>query len=123
MDLAVFAAAPDSDEITARTLLEACYRPGDHVEGDPDERIMAFYEDLRAVYPDFPPYDDDTPWSSMPLGIGIDHVFMNLRWSADDAVVALIQRLAAEHGLVLYDPQDDTVHRPRRGSWTADAGG
>jgi hypothetical protein len=28
---------------------------------------------------------------------------MNIRWSADNAVLDLIQRLAAEHGLVLYD--------------------
>jgi hypothetical protein len=29
--------------------------PGDHVEGEINERIAGFYEDLRAVYPDFPP--------------------------------------------------------------------
>jgi hypothetical protein len=116
MDLAVVAAAPNCDETAARALLDACYRTNVHVQGDLDHRIVAFYEAIRAVHPDSPPYDDATPWSSMPLGIGIDHVFMNIRWSTDHTVVALIQRLAAEHGLVLYDPQDDTVYLPPRES-------
>jgi hypothetical protein len=48
----------------------------------------------------------------MALDRGIDQVFMNIRWCADDAVLYLIQRLASEHGLVLYDPRDDTVYLP-----------
>jgi hypothetical protein len=43
---------------------------------------------------------------------GIDHVFMNISWSASDEVIEVIHRLAAEHILVLYDPQDDTVYLP-----------
>jgi len=43
---------------------------------------------------------------------GIVHVFMNIRHSADTAVVEAIQRLATKHGLVLYDPQGDAVHLP-----------
>lgn len=38
---------------------------------------------------------------------------MKIRWSADNAVLYLIQRLAAEHRLVLYDPQDDTIYVPQ----------
>jgi hypothetical protein len=113
MDLAVFAVAAGADEATARAVMEACYRRGEHVEGDLDERIVAFYEDLRAAYPDIGPGFEDSPWSSR-LEPGIDHVFMNIRWSADNAVLDLIQRLAREHGLVLYDPQDDTVYLPPR---------
>jgi hypothetical protein len=111
MDLAVFAVAAGADEAAARVVMEACYRHGQHVEGDLDERIMRFYEGLRAAHPDFGPGFDDSPWSSR-LDAGIDHVFMNIRWSADDAVLDLIQRLATEHGLVLYDPQDDTIYLP-----------
>jgi hypothetical protein len=37
---------------------------------------------------------------------------MNISWSADDVVVELIQLLAIQHGLVLYDDQDDTVYLP-----------
>jgi hypothetical protein len=45
-------------------------------EGELDGRIVAFYEELRARCPDFPPYRGDSPWMSMPLGVGIDHVQM-----------------------------------------------
>jgi hypothetical protein len=37
---------------------------------------------------------------------------MNIRHSAATAVVEAIQRLAVEHGLVLYDPQGDAVYLP-----------
>jgi hypothetical protein len=112
MDLAVFAVARGADETAARVAVEACSGTGEHVEGGLDERIVGFYEDLRAVYPDHPPYAQNSPWASMPLGTGIDHIFMNIRWSADDAVLELVQRLARTHGLVLYDPQDDTIYLP-----------
>jgi len=44
----------------------------------------------------------------MPLATCIDHVFMNISYFADDVVIEVIQRLATFHGLILYDPQDDT---------------
>lgn len=112
-DLAVFAADPGADEASARELIERCYNYRDHVEGDLDERIVAFYEELRAIYPDHPPYDSHAPWMSMPLAAGIDHVFMNISWSASNDVIDAIQRLAAKHILVLYDPQDDTLYLPK----------
>jgi hypothetical protein len=112
-DLIVIAAPPGADEAAARAVLEHCF-PGNgtHREGELDERIAGFYADLRANYPDLPPYDDNTPWSVMPLDTGIDHVVMNLRWSADDDVIDLIQQLATRHGLVLYDCQDGMVYLP-----------
>jgi hypothetical protein len=70
LDLVVVAAAPDVDEATARALIEHWNRGGTiHVEGDLDERIVGLYEDLRTAYPDFPPYDDSTPWSNMRRSI------------------------------------------------------
>ena len=91
-DLAVFAADPGADEAAARELIERCYNYRNHVEGDLDERIVALYEELRATYPDHPPYDSHTPWMSMPLATGIDHVFMNISWSASNDVIDAIQR-------------------------------
>jgi hypothetical protein len=111
-DLAVFAADPGADEAAVRRLIERCYADRYHVEGDLDERIVGFYEELRLIYPDHPPYDSQAPWMSMPLDTGIDHVFMNLSWSVNDEVIEVIQRLAAEHNLVLYDPRDRTVYLP-----------
>jgi hypothetical protein len=37
---------------------------------------------------------------------------MDYRWSAPDALLADIQRLAREHGLVFYDPQGSVVLDP-----------
>jgi hypothetical protein len=55
MDLAVFAVAPGGDEAAARVVLEARYGPDGHVEGELDERIVGFYENLRAApKPDAP---------------------------------------------------------------------
>jgi hypothetical protein len=110
-DLVVVAAQPGADEAAARALVDACYRPV-HADGDLDERIVAFYEELRALFPDYPPYDPDSPWASAPLGTGVDHVFMNIRFSTDNEVVDAIQRLAVRHGLTLYDPQGDDIYLP-----------
>ncbi len=112
MGLAVIAAPLGAGEAAVRALLDACRSPGPHTDGELDPRIVAFYEQLRAAYPDHPPYPTDSPWSSMPLDTGIDHIFLTIRWSADDQVLDLIQQLAASHGLVLHDPQDDTVYLP-----------
>ena len=111
-DLAVVAAEPGADESAARALIERCHVRRPHIEGELDQRIVAFYRELRAIYPDYAPHDDDSPWACAPLDTGIDHVFMNIRHSAATAVVEAIQRLAVEHGLVLYDPQGDAVYLP-----------
>lgn len=70
--LAVDAGATDA---AVRAMTEQCrslYRP----EGELDERIVGFYENLRVHYPDIPPYDHDSPWADMPLNVGIEHVSM-----------------------------------------------
>ncbi|AEV86539.1 hypothetical protein ACWT_5522 [Actinoplanes sp. SE50] len=91
-----------------------CQAPG-HVEGELDERIVGFYERLRARFPDHPPYPDpdDCPWMSMPLDVGIDHVFMCLSFSErSHPATTLIAELATEYELTLWDPQDGSAHRP-----------
>lgn len=85
----------------------------DHVEGELDERIVSFYERLRERFPDYPPYPDDSPWMSMPLSVGIDHVFMNLSFSQrSDPAIEVILALAAEFGLTVFDRQDGSAYRP-----------
>jgi hypothetical protein len=50
---------------------------------------------------------------SMPLPTGIDHVIMNLSFSPrSDVAIELIQQLAAQHGLVLWDPQSREAYLP-----------
>jgi hypothetical protein len=54
----------------------------------------------------------DSPWMA-PLDAGIDHVIMNLSWSARSTpAIEAIQDLAAEHRLVIWDPQSDDAYLP-----------
>jgi hypothetical protein len=113
-DLDVLAIDLEASDAAVRAMVRRC-SSGKHPEGELDERIVAFYESLRARYPDFPPYDDDSPWMLMPLDVGIDHVRMNMSFGPrSDPVIDLILDLASRYGLTIYDPQFDEVARPRR---------
>ena len=81
-DLGVLAIDGWSDVTEVTAMVDRC-QSSVHVEGELDERIVGFYERLRARFPDYPPYSDsdDCPWMSMPLDVGIDHVFMCLSFS------------------------------------------
>ena len=112
-DLIVLAMSPDASESDARAMAACCNLPN-HVDGDIDHRIIAFYHGLTQQFPDHPPYSDDSPWALMPLGTGIDHVSMSLRsGSAGTPAIAVIEQLALRHDLILYDPQGDDVYLPR----------
>ena len=55
------------------------------------------------------------PSMPVPLSVGIDHVFCHISFSPrGTAAIDAITRLAAIHGLAVYDPQSDEVHRPAR---------
>jgi hypothetical protein len=58
-------------------MAERCWRSAAHAEGEVDERIAAFYEELLTR---FPPDSPDSPWMA-GLDASIDHVIMNLSWS------------------------------------------
>jgi hypothetical protein len=88
-----------------------------HVEGELDQRIVGFYERLRARFPDHGPDSDadENPWMSTPLDVGIDHVFMCVTYSdRGHPALAMIRELATEYGLTIWDPQDGSAHRPVR---------
>ncbi|MFI0421348.1 hypothetical protein [Spongiactinospora sp. 9N601] len=105
-DLAVLGMRGPVDVEAARQMLDRCRSGGDHAEGDLDERIVAFYEELRAHFPDHPPDATNGPWMSTPLDIGIDHVIMCMSYSERSApAIEKIMELAALHDLVVYDPQ------------------
>ena len=113
-DLAVLAPPPDGQltAYEAQRMFQRCTRPGPHDVGDLDLRIVAFYTDLQARYPDHPPIDP-TPWMSTPLDTGIDHVIMNITYSArGDAAVEAVLELAHRHGLVVFDPQSADAYPP-----------
>lgn len=84
---------------------------GNHDEVELDERIAGFYE--RSRFPDHLPHGGDSPWMSMPLATGVDHVIMNLSFSPrSDAALKAIMGLAAEYQLVVWDPQSQDAHLP-----------
>ncbi|MFC9432467.1 hypothetical protein [Nocardia sp. NPDC057030] len=95
-----------ADEDAAQAMAERCSSGKDHVEGSPDDRIVQFYQSLQTQFPDYPPYPEDSPWMSMPLDVGIDHVSMCLSYSprSTQAIEAILE-LATEFGLVVWDPQ------------------
>ena len=108
-DLAVLAMDPSAGAEQARAMAGRCWRSAAHAEGEVDERIAAFYEALRTR---FPPDHPDSPGMT-PLDAGIDHVIMNLSWSARSTpAIEAIQDLAAEHRLVIWDPQSDDAYLP-----------
>jgi hypothetical protein len=114
-DLTVLAADPGADDAQVRAMYDRCTNWAQpHPEGDLDDRIVAFYEELRAHYPDHPPYHPESPWNSTPLGLGIDHVSMCIgHGPRGDPAVQLVSQLARRHGLVIYDPQFSEIFRPK----------
>ncbi|MFD0973083.1 hypothetical protein [Plantactinospora endophytica] len=110
--LVVLAVDPDATDVAVRAMAVQC-QSLHHPEGELNERIVGFYENLRARYPDSPPYDHDSPWMDMPLNIGIDHISMHLSFSERSTpALQLIDRLARRYDLTIYDPQRDEVTRP-----------
>ena len=76
---------------------------------------MAFYEQLRSRFPDDSAGYPECPWMSMPLSVGVNHVFCNISFPPrGTAATGAIAQLAAVHGLVIYDPQSDDVYGPAR---------
>lgn len=80
----------------------------------PGPRITSFYRAVTHAYPDRAagPANSASPWQVSPLHVGVDHVEMRLTESCADEVLLTIERLAAEHGLLLFDPQDGSVYPP-----------
>ena len=91
-----------------------CWNSRRHAEGELDDRIAAFYSELRSIFPDDATAGEDSPWMVMPLDVGIDHVIMHLSFSQRGTpAIETIEELAARHKLVLYDPQADDIYLPR----------
>ncbi|MEU4385712.1 hypothetical protein [Promicromonospora sp. NPDC023805] len=114
LDLTILATAIDASDDEIRVQALRCSAWLGHPDGDLDARIVAFYEELREVYPDSGPAPrrEESPWADSPLGTGIDHVTVSLRHGETSNAIATILDLAARHDLVAFDPQDETVIGP-----------
>lgn len=111
-DLAVLATHGPVSVGVAQQIYQRCNGQA-HTDGHLDHRIAVFYEELRLRYPDHPPYPAESPWMSMPLDIGIDHVIVHITWSPrGTTAVEAVMELARRHRLVVFDPQSDDVYLP-----------
>ncbi len=108
-DLVVWALDNGATAADVRAAHELC-RQGEHVNGVPEPRITSFYRAVTAEYPDRA--SPASPWEVSPLHVATDHLEMNLTESCADEVLLAIERLAAEHRLLLFDPQDGSVYPP-----------
>ncbi len=109
-DLSVWALADGATPEDVRTAVRRC-REGHHADRHPDPRVVGFYQAITAAYPDRPA-GADTPWAVVPLHAAGDHVELNLHVTCEDQVLLDIERLAGEHGLMLFDAQDGSVYPP-----------
>jgi hypothetical protein len=114
--LIVWKAPPVGNESEAARLLRGYYETGDETAFQQSEDVARFYDDVIALYPPLETVDiedaDRTPtWASTPERS--DRVVsLDYSWSAPDALLRDVERLAREHGLVLYDPQGPDVSGP-----------
>lgn len=113
-DLVVWAMGPAGTPDDVRAAQQRC-RQGQHGHGAVDRRITAFHHRLTTRYPDRGPLPagEASPWAAAPLHMAVDHVRMCLDIGCPDAVLETIERLAAEHDLMLLDVQDGSVYPPR----------
>lgn len=81
----------------------------------PSDRVSAFYRALTATYPEIDTVPDEDidagPWTAA-LDVSPGHVIMSITWSRAEEVGSAVRKLAREHGLVCFDPQDRVVHAP-----------
>ena len=109
-DLVVWALEDRASSADVRAAHELC-RQGEHIDAAPDPRLVLFYRAVVASYPDRAPAPA-SPWEVAPLHRAADHIEMRLKESCADQVLLDIERLAAEHRLILFDPQDGSVYPP-----------
>jgi hypothetical protein len=113
-DLAVWEGEqPGDDEVAGQTYQYLCET---YLEADellpPTPRLAAFARALLDVYPDIDSDGgDESPWSTAPLSGEAIGPLMSLpmRHSRAEEISAWAAQIAAQHGLVCYDPQMDRL--------------
>ncbi len=100
---------------------------------DPDEtddvpltpKLAAFVRTLEAQFPgDTDEAFEESPWSSWPLTqpvMGGRGCAFNIRWSMAPEMGVLMHDLCLEHGLLLYDRDNETLVRPQEPIGSLDA--
>lgn len=82
-----------------------------------EETVAGMSEEERAAYTpealkEIIGAEGGEPWSDLPFWQSDRLLALDIKWSADDEVIAAIYALAKKHELVLYDPQGPDVFLP-----------
>jgi len=139
MTLILWKAPVVDDPDEARELLRNWYDSGDASAFEPSADIAIVAAELRRLYPwrelsneetvarlseeERSRYDPEAlsqirgveggePWADLPFEESERLLSVDVRWGADDAVIAAIVALARKYELVLYDPQGPDVFLP-----------
>ncbi len=85
-------------------------------QAGPGPRTAALLQELEHRWPGPDEDPDASPWSSWPLWQpeGQDVGGFNIAFSWADEVLPVMVEGCRRHGLVLFDPQGEQVHTPRR---------
>jgi hypothetical protein len=86
-------------------------------DGEPDPQVAAFYQEITGRFPELHDLADEdvdsSPWMD-DLDLSPDGLFMRIAFSRTEEMAPYVIELAAKHGLVCYDPQEEAVHNPPR---------
>jgi hypothetical protein len=81
----------------------------------PHPAIGRFHRKLEYRYPEFDVVTDDdverSPWAAAHRADDA-HVQVSIAESRSGEVARYVRELAAEHGLICFDPQGQLVHHP-----------
>lgn len=112
-DLAVWEGpAPTNDAEALEVCGELMDRMQQGTSEPPTERIREYVAALLARWPDITEDDgEDSPWTDGPLinnAFG-SAIYFSMVWSQAAEASAYAATLAAQHGLVCFDPQFESV--------------
>jgi hypothetical protein len=110
MSLYLWKAPVIDDPDEARALIDRYYDQSEISVFEPSEDVVRALGKIREKHSDAAG-NDDNPWSSWPIEDSDRIIELNIRWSVDGEVLDTIIDIAAEHDLVVYDPQGPDVYR------------
>lgn len=118
-NLAVWEGAAPETDAEGAAAFKALYAK--HVEHgaseEPSSAIRAFIASITAKYPDLLDLSDDDVdggvWSDGPLigNASGPFFYFGIVWSRVDTVAPFVARIAAQQGLVCFDPQSERCVR------------
>lgn len=92
-----------------------CERLLEAKNGPPTLKIKAFVQELEDRFPANNPYVEedleDCPWNSAFDTSG-DFTLLTISWARVAEVAPFVTMLARKHGMICYNPQDESIAWP-----------